>query len=285
MLRSPSDNCSGHTADGVLERYRLIRSTSRAPSVPTWTRPQFRKDPMSAHEVFSQHVDVRSGFATYSVLLIPDYEWFSKTPLESAFRIFSRFADFGRVIGEDHLACWFYRTSGGYTPDLDTDVVATVHGCSTVAELTDLVNAKCAGDYPLPLGHYDAERARLICSALSLEYARGPFIAFFSSRPALPRWEIDSKVLMNRYRQVLAGGEEVTPPDLILRFGGLDVSRSLRLLDELERALLSDRVPGKSFRLKEIGARVEQWCQEHHDALADIVRSVVVRRVGGPESS
>jgi hypothetical protein len=159
---------------------------------------------VGAHEIVNEYIDIPDGFSTYSILLIPDYDWFNNIGLESSYKFFNRFKAVGDLIGENNLTCWFYKEFGKYGPYVDIEVIAAIGGnIASPKEFQEFINSRIRLNNSLGRGAYDVERARLICSALSLDYSHGPFVAFFTDRPSLPYEETVKESLINPTRVVI----------------------------------------------------------------------------------
>src|SRR5262249_27618810 len=81
---------------------------------------------MARHEVFSEYLDVPYGYDTYSILLLPTYDWYKTNSLKDSNLLLRTFSRFGDIIGGRHLACWFYNTgraSYGRLVDIDMHAV------------------------------------------------------------------------------------------------------------------------------------------------------------------
>lgn len=236
---------------------------------------------MAVHEIYNQYIDIPDGYATYSVLLVPDYEWFNKAGIKDAYGLFSRFKKFGDIIGERHLACWFYYAFSSHGPLVDTEIVAAISShISSPQELAAFIDRYCTREgCHISEGSYDVKRARLICSALSFEYTKGPYIAFFLKRPRLPYYETEKETSVSPTRVHVVSGSNLSKPEMVLKFGGLTIERSLHLMDELERHLLTATPKLTRLQWKQQWLRIENWCAQHGDRVVEVLRDIVVKAV------
>ncbi len=224
------------------------------------------------HAILDQNKDVPDGFRTYSLLLIPSYEWFQDIPSEHLDRLFQRFKVFGENLGKDHLAFWYY-TSGrkSYGQYVDTVVTAAIVASLDTKEKVDsYINESFRGSSLLEGSGYDIRRARLICATYDLDFGKGPYIAFYPKKPNLPNWEhneITGSHLFNI---------RPTKPLYILRFGGLDLNKSLALLDELESHILAEKQTCRTLSWKQFWLKTEQWCENQSTWAVDLLKNITV---------
>lgn len=232
------------------------------------------------HSIINEHKDVPLGYSTYSVLLIPDQGWFEKKSLATALEVFKRFKRFGEMLGDDHLAFWFYRDFFPYATAIDIEIVTAItQAFESEDELKQFVCSEIAhGKVPGQVGGYDTRRARLICAGLSLEYSKGPYIAFYTQQPLLPYY-----MNIKPENPHLPSGEKLfrpcdyTVPDLVLQFGGLSIDRVYRLLDLLEQQIIRDDISVNELRWKQIWPRIEKWCKKNRKSLISVLRALVAR--------
>ncbi|NIP56976.1 MAG: hypothetical protein GWM92_02505 [Gemmatimonadetes bacterium] len=107
-------------------------------------------------EIFTPDTPIsRNGYRTWSLFLVCNPTWLVPRSEERLESLYYDFRGFGRVIGSDHLAVWFWREE-------------PVWGTSELAEIVDV------------------ERSARYCETLGLEQSRGPHIFITSSYPELP---------------------------------------------------------------------------------------------------
>lgn len=225
---------------------------------------------------YCENVEIQKGYSSYSILLIPEYGWFEHKGIQFALDFFKRFSDFGNILGDKHLSCWFYRNKG-VAKDSPSEgrgsyieLYAAISGhISSVEEVEKYVKSSSLFKNPEG-GSYDAERARLICTSYGLDYKSGPYIAFFSSYPVLPYYDIEGFF----DKRISKNIDNFTEPELIMKFGGLNLSRSIELMDELEQQILRQKIGPTKIKIKQLSLHLAQWCEEHKDSLLEIIKSV-----------
>jgi hypothetical protein len=227
-------------------------------------------------------MDVPDGYSTYSALLIPQYDWFEQAGVQSAYKFLTHFKKVGQLLGPEHLTFWFYYTYCSYRPQIDAEVIAAVSDHISSQEELNAFAKSHLGGQRMAHGGYDVARARLICAALSLDYAKGPFVAFFTTRPSLPyHYQGES----SGGPGLIGHGDNFTAPTRVLQLGGLSLTRSCQLMDELEQILLSRPLATDELRWKQIWLHIEQWCASNRDALLKVITAVVTRKLSSSDSS
>ena len=133
------------------------------------------------HDLIYDYQDVPTGYKTYSVLLVPDHRWFENVGFEKAFTFFQAFKSFGQILGDDHLACWFYCCFGRRSP-VDIDVIATIGG--HIGSQEELAAMIAGGNPGIPYRtDTTTSNGAVGLPSLDLEFHEGPYT--FSSRNAL----------------------------------------------------------------------------------------------------
>jgi hypothetical protein len=95
---------------------------------------------------------IPKGFKTYSLFLVCNPEWLDAEKAEGLYKLYLQFQNFGRAIGEDHLAVWFWKA---LSPVGDRDLAKNV----------------------------DVERSIRFCQAWKLKPSAGPHLVVSSTYP------------------------------------------------------------------------------------------------------
>lgn len=103
-------------------------------------------------EVITPDMEISSGYETWSLFLICNPSWARPDAYERIRDMWQAFTGFGRAIGDDHLAVWFWRRQ----PTWDTE------------ELVE---------------HVDVERATRYCQLYDLLPSRSPHVLVTTSHP------------------------------------------------------------------------------------------------------
>lgn len=116
----------------------------------------------------------KEHYRTWSLFLVCNPEWLSPDRSKDLFSLYQQFRNFGRTIGDDHLAVWFWKdTKSPNDPNLTANV--------------------------------DVERSVRICKALRLKPSEGPHIVIMASYP-------DEKNLPRDFAAFQLG--QMNPPDI-----------------------------------------------------------------------
>jgi hypothetical protein len=94
----------------------------------------------------------RNGYKTWSLFLVTNQDWLVPENASELRRLYERFEAFGNVIGEEHVAVWFWSRD------------------------TALTNPKIAEAV-------DVERAVAYCRRLGVPPSRGPYVLFTTEYP------------------------------------------------------------------------------------------------------
>jgi hypothetical protein len=167
--------------------------------------------------------------------------------------------------------------SGGYGRVVDVDIVATAAGhIPTKVEVDKfIINNSQIDKNKQVEGRYDTQRARIVCTTLELEYQSGPYLAFFDECPSLPHIEQCNDETHNGLtHQLLICPKQVSAPLFVLKFGGLNATNSLKLLDKIEQQLLRSDVNPTSLKLEEFMMKLSQWCKSNKDTLVQVLKIV-----------
>jgi hypothetical protein len=96
--------------------------------------------------------NIPAGYQTYSLFLVCNPQWLDQDRSGDLHNLYVQFQNFGRAIGDDHLAVWFWKSEG-----------RTSHG-----ELAQDV---------------DVERSVRFCQAWKLKPSEGPHVVVTSTYP------------------------------------------------------------------------------------------------------
>ena len=78
--------------------------------------------------------EIPEGYKTYSLFLICNPQWLDQDRSGDLHNLYIQFQNFGRAIGDDHLAVWFWRSEGRTRNSelaRDVDVERSVRFCQT----------------------------------------------------------------------------------------------------------------------------------------------------------
>ncbi|HEX5719275.1 MAG TPA: hypothetical protein VF179_24145 [Thermoanaerobaculia bacterium] len=215
---------------------------------------------MTYFEVIHETQSLPSGFDSYSLLLFPDRAWPEQAGADTLFELASRFKAFGDSLGPTHLASWPYHgIQTGHQPRMDYEVCSLVYGFTTSQEELENFVAERSRELRTKRnlwGEYHLERARLLCALYDLSFTRGPYIAFFSKRPHVPT--VWSRSLYGWYPE-----DTMAPsiPDFVIRFGGVEFTEAVTLLNALELELLSGRRRITKLKAFQAGMLLTQACK------------------------
>lgn len=93
------------------------------------TLPGTRLEAQAIQEVLTPEMAISPGYETWSLFLICNPSWASPDAFERIGNMYDAFTGFGRAIGDDHLAVWFWRQSprwgrGELVEDVDVERAA-----------------------------------------------------------------------------------------------------------------------------------------------------------------
>jgi hypothetical protein len=215
---------------------------------------------MTSFEVIHEDQALPLGFATYSLLLIPDGAWPERVGAERMFELARRFKSFGEALGARHLASWPYHgLQQSHLKQMDYEVCALIYGFvktqeeleNFVANRSDQLRAK-----KYLSGEYDMVRARHLCALYDLSFDKGPYIAFFRERPYVPTtW---SRSFYGRYPQ---NSSTPSKPSFVIQFGGADFPTAVSLLNALELELISGRERIARLRFSQLCLSLADVCR------------------------
>ncbi len=95
---------------------------------------------------------IPNNYKTYSLFLVCNPEWLAPEKSAGLYQLYQQFQDFGRTIGDDHVAVWFWKTRSG---------------------IGDAALAK----------NVDVERSVRFCQAWKLTPSKGPHLVVTSTYP------------------------------------------------------------------------------------------------------
>jgi hypothetical protein len=232
--------------------------------------------------VYNRDMEVQKGYDTYSVLLVPEYDWGNiwlprkdgNRVLKNRKLLLKAFSRFGDIIGKKHLACWFYssgRLGHGYEFCVDLDVTAVLPAkASTEAQIKKVL---ARGDIR-PQGELntsiDFKRSRLICAMLGLPYSGSPYVAFFDSYPAMPAVIVDHNT-SDPARALWPTYEAITQPKLVLSMKGLSLDGFTELLDQLEQQILREDIKTDLIRWQRFSILLREWCKSNRKGVVRIL--------------
>jgi hypothetical protein len=125
-------------------------------SLPTLVQQTLLADahirPQNAEVVRSTGAIPRDRYKTWSLFLVCNPEWLAPERSEDLYRLYRQFQSFGRTIGDDHLAVWFWKSD-----DRPSD--------------------------PALADNVDVERSVGFCKAYGLKPSAGPHLLVLSSYP------------------------------------------------------------------------------------------------------
>jgi hypothetical protein len=107
----------------------------------------------------------RGAYKTWSLFLVTNQNWLLAKNAQWVPELYERSRAFGRVIGDDHLAVWFWKPSAADIPAAE---------------------------------NVDVERAIAYCKILGLQPSKGPYLLFTTAYP-------DEKVKPNAYSVIELG--------------------------------------------------------------------------------
>ncbi len=218
-------------------------------------------------EIFNTGQLASDGYETYSALLLPAGSSFSISPLHDLWPLLAGYKAFADVFGDNHFSYWLYNKSYfGFVPQPLKLQVHISHDAPATATLSDLygllksggVSVRFTADELESDRCYDAPRAKHYCDAMNLHYKEAPYIAFFDTRPNIPRFFLEAP------GSVLPDASTPTTPLYVLKFGGLGRESSIRLLGALEGALrqaLDGRIVSGKVRWQECWSYLANWCR------------------------
>ncbi len=105
-------------------------------------------------EVLTPEMEISRGYETWSLFLVCNPEWASPDAFERIEDMWNAFTGFGRAIGDDHLAVWFWRQDPRWgTEQLVEDV--DVERAARFCDLYDLMPSRSphvlvTTSYPTP---------------------------------------------------------------------------------------------------------------------------------------
>ncbi|PYX82341.1 MAG: hypothetical protein DMG70_15405 [Acidobacteria bacterium] len=85
-------------------------------------------------EVVSRTGKIPKNFKTYSLFLVCNPQWLAPEKSEGLYELYKQFENFGRTIGDDNAAVWFWKTQQrAHDPTLakNVDVERSVRFCQT----------------------------------------------------------------------------------------------------------------------------------------------------------
>jgi hypothetical protein len=106
-------------------------------------------------EVIGRSEPIPVGFKTYSLFLICNPQWLDPAKSSGLTQLYYQFKAFGRSIGDDQAAVWFWRQPVGPSWETTFPAAAVI----------------------------DVERSIRFCKAWSLKPSEGPFIVVTATRP------------------------------------------------------------------------------------------------------
>jgi hypothetical protein len=115
--------------------------------------PGLRASPQDAVALVSRTQAIPKGFKTYSLFLICNPTWLDPARNSGLLQLYRQFLSFGRAIGDDQAALWFWNSSSFSSGD--TDLARIV----------------------------DVERSVRFCKAWKLKPSEGPHLVITSSYP------------------------------------------------------------------------------------------------------
>jgi hypothetical protein len=130
---------------------------------PDWVKLMHGKQPIP-----------RNGYKTWSLFLVTNQDWLVPESREQLVALYQRFEAFGEVIGEEHLAVWFWNRD------------------------TSLRNPRLAEAV-------DVERAVAYCRRLGVPPSRGPYVLFTTEYP-------DESAVPESFQWIELGGR--TAPEI-----------------------------------------------------------------------
>jgi hypothetical protein len=222
-------------------------------------------------EVVPETLPIPNGYETYSLLLLPDYDWLRS--VEDPALLLDKFSRFGDIIGKQHLACWFYtsgRLGSGHELGVDLHLYAVLPAkVSTENELKKVLAKKRVKQRgKLPVG-VDVKRCRLICAMLGLPYSNSPYIAFFDQYPTLPELMVDHHASLRDPYYV--SHDAITRPKVVLSMGSLSINGFIELMDTLEQQILREDIRSDSIRWQRFLIALKQWCDSNRKGIVRLV--------------
>src|SRR5258707_13891033 len=109
--------------------------------------------PQAAVEILARKQPTPKDFKTYSLFLICNPQWLDPAKNAGLLQLYRQFQNFGRAIGDDHAAVWFWK-SDSYE-----------HSDAALAQIVDV------------------ERSVRFCQSWNLIPSEGPHLAITSTYP------------------------------------------------------------------------------------------------------
>ena len=116
-------------------------------------QPAFSHGPQEMAQLVTQKQPIPKGFKTYSLFLICNPQWLDPQKNAGLLQLYRQFQSFGRAIGEDHVAVWFWKSS------------SYEHSDAALARIVDV------------------ERSVRFCRAWKLLPSEGPHLVITSTYP------------------------------------------------------------------------------------------------------
>jgi len=110
-------------------------------------------NPQDAAELVTMKQPIPKGYKTYSLFLVCNPQWLDPSKSTGLFQLYQQFQNFGRAIGDDHVAIWFWKSNSYERKD---------------AALAQIV---------------DVERSVRFCRAWKLIPSEGPHLVITSTYP------------------------------------------------------------------------------------------------------
>jgi hypothetical protein len=134
-----------------MKKTRLIASLALATLISA--QPAFSHGPQEMAQLVTQKQLIPKGFKTYSLFLICNPQWLDPQKNAGLLQLYRQFQSFGRAIGEDHVAVWFWKSS------------SYEHSDAALAQIVDV------------------ERSVRFCRAWKLLPSEGPHLVITSTYP------------------------------------------------------------------------------------------------------
>jgi len=134
-----------------MKKPLLIASLALATLISA--QPAFSHAPQEMAQLVTQKQPIPKGFKTYSLFLICNPQWLDPQKNTGLLQLYRQFQSFGRAIGEDHVAVWFWKSS------------SYEHSDAALAQIVDV------------------ERSVRFCRAWKLRPSEGPHLVITSTYP------------------------------------------------------------------------------------------------------